>query len=86
MRIAVSVDPEAGGRDVGWRKRAPLAKLEAGPRSVGPWTGAARATLAAVRVGRRLTADLELERGSSSKLVYRHSNVTIALPTVSVLD
>ena len=75
---SVGLRSEAGGRDVGWRKRAPLANLlvraaggtpfEAGPRSVGPWTGAARATLAEVRVGRRLTADLELERTRGIRL------------------
>ena len=34
---------------------------EAGPWSVGAWTGAARASSAVARVGRRPTADLELE-------------------------
>ena len=34
---------------------------EAGPRSVGAWTGAARASPAVARVGRRPTADLELD-------------------------
>ena len=39
---------------------------EAGPRSVGAWTGAARASPAVARVGRRPTADLELSSSSKS--------------------
>ena len=39
---------------------------EAGPRSVGAWTGAARASPAVARVGRRPTADLELEGHAES--------------------
>ena len=63
--VSVGLRREACGREVGWRSVAassPPVRAGVGgvcQRSVGAWTGAARA---ATRVGRRSTADLKLDK------------------------
>ena len=65
---SVRLRREARGREVGWRSVAALSPpIRAGVggvcrRSVGAWTGAVRASPAVARVGRRPTADLELDK------------------------
>ena len=62
---SVGLRREACGREVGWRSVAatsPPVRAGVGGvcrRSVGAWTGAARASPAVARVGRRPTAELD---------------------------
>ena len=94
---SVGLRREACGREVGWRSVAAPSLLpfargrwmsrigEAGPRSVGAWTGANRASPAVARVGRRPTTHYYVLRSTNYYVLRTTYNYVLSTTYYYVL-